>query len=89
MVTSPEKLSLVLHDWCYLNSHKDKLYKFCQTMLKGLDGLRQEFHGTRKVVGGGEKSQGIHPTKIKIPASKQKAHDEPADMQPHKKQCRR
>lgn len=88
MITSPQQLSLVLHDWSYLQSHRDKLFKFCQELLKGLDDLRQELEDADEVVWDEQESQPI--IKIKIPGPKQKVHDrEPTGAQPKKKQCMR
>lgn len=86
VITSVEHLSSVLHDWHHLDSYKLKLFKFCKELLKNLDGLRQE---VRMVEDDKEETQPVHSFKIKIPAPKQKFHEEdPVDVRPPKKQCR-
>lgn len=90
MVTSHDQLSLVLHDWNHLSSHKTKLFKFCQEMLKGLEDLRQGLEDPDEMAVDDEEVQPVVPIKIKILAPKKKAHDrEPASGQLPKRQCRR
>ena len=88
VVTSVDHLSTILHDWHYIDSHKHQLFKLCKEMLTGLDDIRQE---TCEMVEDGEEeeAQPLHPIKIKIPALKQKVHEEdPVDLRPSKRQCR-
>ena len=92
VITSPENLSHLLHDWHHLNSHRDKLFKFCTKVLKDLDDLRQELKDSDEMMEDEGEPQPVDPIKIKIPAPKQKVHDrepEPASIQQPKRQRRR
>ena len=103
VVTSIKQLSSLLHDWHYLNSHGEKLFRFCEEALEGLESLRQEAQDADKMVEDGkketqvvspvedhgQKTQVVSPVKIRIPASKQKIHEvDPVGERPQKRQCR-
>jgi hypothetical protein len=91
VVTSPQQLSLLLHDWSHIDSYRDKLFKFCEEVLKKLDELRQEIKGEGNMVEDEEEEvQTAGPIKLKIPAPKQRVHGgESVDMRSPKRQCRR
>jgi superfamily II DNA helicase RecQ len=79
MVTSVKQLSVILKDWPYIDSYKDRLFKACREMVKGLDAIRQESQTVMS-----------EPIKITIPTLKQKICDEDlTDVQPQKRQCGR
>jgi len=89
VVTSLDKLCGVLYDWRHLDSYKIKLFKFCEEVLKGLDGLRQEMQDMDEVVEDEQETQPVVPLKIKVPGLKQRAHEENSvDVRPQKRQCR-
>jgi hypothetical protein len=95
VVTSIGRLCNVLHDWRYLDSHKAHLFKFCEEVLEGLDDLRQEAQDTHEVSedkmveDDKQGTQEMHSVKVRIPASKQKTHEEdPIGDRPKKRQRR-
>ena len=88
VVTSIKQLRGLLHDWHYLDSHGDRLTKFCQEMLEGLEDFRQEAQDMI-VEDDGQEIQAESSVKIKIPALKEKAHKvDPVGERPQKRLCR-
>ena len=90
MVTSLDQLCGVLYDWHHLDSHKLKLFRLCEEMLKGLDDLRQgldeeDEEETQPV----DQVEKLKKLKIKVPPLKPRAYEgDPIDLRPQKRQCR-
>ena len=86
MVTTIDKLSGLLKDWHYLDSHGDKLFKFCEEVVKSLDDIRQGLDDESEDE---EEDKATVSIKIKIPPPKQKVHNEElTGERPPKRQCR-
>ena len=99
VVTSIEHLCSILHDWHHLDSHKFKLFKFCQELVKSLDHLRQEVQDPPKSLDHPRQKVQDQPKigedkvektlKINISALKQRVGEEDlTDVRPPKRQCK-